>query len=71
MMIAVRPHRVLFALIAAVTLGGIASAEKPSLLRMFGRENAAPLNPSQSLELTEEEGPWMSLASTFVGDGAS
>ncbi len=70
MMIAVRPHRVLFALIAAVTLGGIASAEKPSLLRMFGRENAAPLNPSQSLELTEEEGPWMILASTFVGDGA-
>ena len=69
-MIAVRPPRVMIALCLVALTGGMVLAEKPSLLRMFGRPNASPLNASQPLELTEEEGPWLILASTFVGQGA-
>ncbi len=47
-----------------------ASAEPPSLLRMFGRgETAKPIN-SDPQALSEEEGPWLILAATFVGENS-
>ena len=69
-MIAVSRNRSLFTLVAVLFLGGVASAEKPSLLRMFGRDASAQPATSDALELAEEDGPWLILASTFVGEGS-
>ncbi len=64
-----------FALLAFLTAAGISStvcAEGPSLLRMFSRSNAAvSADASKSYALTPEDGPWMVLAHTFVGEGSS
>lgn len=69
-MIAVFQKRSLLTLIAFALLSGVASAEKPSLLKMFGRDASPEVNSKATVELTEEEGPWMILASTFVGQGS-
>lgn len=44
-------------------------AEPPGLLRMFSRRSVEA-DADKSYELSEEDGPWMILASTFVGEGA-
>jgi hypothetical protein len=69
-MIAVSPNRSLIALVTVALFSGVAAAEKPSLLKMFGRENSAQPATTDALELTEEDGPWLILASTFVGEGS-
>jgi hypothetical protein len=69
-MIAVFPSRVLIALAALSLLSTTTWAERPSLLRMFGRDPAAQASLNTSIELSEEDGPWMILASTFVGQGS-
>ncbi|KAA5541431.1 hypothetical protein FYK55_17860 [Roseiconus nitratireducens] len=45
-----------------------ASAAPPSLLRMFGKTK--PIDQADSFLLTEEDGPWLLLATTFVGENA-
>ena len=46
-----------------------AVADRPSLLNMFARRSVEA-DPSKDYELTEEDGPWLILASTFAGEGA-
>lgn len=48
----------------------VASAELPGLLRIFGKTKPAQVDPSKVYELSEEDGPWLILASTLVGEGA-
>lgn len=49
----------------------MACAEGPSLLRMFSRsKTTVSADPSQSYSLTPEDGPWMVLAHTFMGEGS-
>ncbi|TWU05872.1 twin-arginine translocation signal domain-containing protein [Stieleria varia] len=43
-------------------------AKPPSLLRMFGK--ATPIPQADSMILTEEDGPWLILATTFVGENS-
>lgn len=50
--------------------GPSARAELPSLLRIFGKAKPASVDPSQIYELRQEDGPWLILASTLVGEGA-
>ncbi len=45
-----------------------ANAAPPSLLGLFGK--AKPIDQADSFILTEEDGPWLLLATTFVGDNA-
>jgi hypothetical protein len=47
-----------------------AQAELPSLLRIFGKAKPANADPSKVYELSQEDGPWLILASTLVGEGA-
>tara|TARA_R110002049_G_scaffold72490_6_gene187421 strand:- start:118124 stop:119257 length:1134 start_codon:yes stop_codon:yes gene_type:complete len=44
-------------------------ADTPSLLKVFGRTSAATA-PEGKLELSEEDGPWLILAATFVGENS-
>ncbi|NND97341.1 MAG: hypothetical protein HKN47_08445 [Pirellulaceae bacterium] len=59
------------AVVAICTLGpSTAQADPPSLLqKMFHRDVAGELK-NVRYELTEEDGPWMVLATTFVGHNA-
>ncbi|WP_143544045.1 hypothetical protein [Rhodopirellula sp. MGV] len=43
-------------------------AAPPSLLRLFGK--AQPIEKVDSYVLTEEDGPWLLLATTFVGENS-
>lgn len=68
-----RPSRRKFAAIctAAVVSGMPAvttEAAPPSLLKLFGK--AKPIDQADSFVLTEEDGPWLLLATTFVGENA-
>ena len=68
-----RPSRRSFAaLCTATVLAGAsatpANAAPPSLLRLFGK--AKPIDEADSFVLTEEDGPWLLLATTFVGEDA-
>ena len=45
------------------------AADKPSFLNMF-RRNSVEADPSKFYELSAEEGPWLILASTMVGEGS-
>ena len=45
------------------------SGDTPSLLKVFGRANSVK-STSGTLELSEEDGPWLILAATFVGETA-
>ena len=62
--------RSLLSLLLGIALFGTAVADKPSLLRMFGRAKSVEANSSKSYQLSEEDGPWMILASNFVGEGS-
>jgi hypothetical protein len=49
----------------------IATADGPSLLRMFSRgKNVVEVDPTKPYALTAEDGPWMILAHTFIGPGS-
>lgn len=64
-----------FAFLVLLVVAGMApslSAEGPSLLRMFSRSNhTVSADSTKSYALTPEDGPWMVLAHTFVGEGSS
>lgn len=61
----------LIALIAATSALPIASADGPSLLRMFSSSGpTVSADASKSYALTPEDGPWLVLAHTFVGEGS-
>ncbi len=63
-------HRPIFVFVAILILSEAVHADTNTILKMFGRETTAkPIN-SESLELTEAEGPWLILASNFVGVGS-
>ncbi|QDT09922.1 hypothetical protein [Planctomycetes bacterium K23_9] len=66
-----RPVLCLLAFAFAITLGSDhAQSETPSFLqKMFQRDVSAELG-NVRYELTEEDGPWMILGTTFVGDNA-
>lgn len=61
----------LFAFFVATDTLPTASGEGPSLLRMFSRSSqTVTVDTSKSYSLTAEDGPWMVLAHTFMGEGA-
>ena len=63
-------HKPIFVFVAILILSEAVHADTNTILKMFGRETTAkPIN-SESLELTEAEGPWLILASNFVGVGS-
>ncbi|MFK8113923.1 MAG: hypothetical protein AB8B91_17100 [Rubripirellula sp.] len=73
-MIAVSNQRLLLSLCLTAFISGIATttacADPPSLLKMFRKAPAAkPIN-SDAYKLSQEDGPWLILASTVVGEGA-
>lgn len=45
-------------------------ADGPSLLRMFARGQKIEADASKPYHLTQEDGPWMILAHTFLGPGS-
>jgi hypothetical protein len=65
-------RRKLISLSTAALFAGIttptAIAGPPSLLRMFGKSK--PVDQADSYLLSEEDGPWLLLATTFVGENA-
>ncbi|MEM8669626.1 MAG: hypothetical protein AAGG48_19015 [Planctomycetota bacterium] len=63
-------YRSLLSLVLVCVPLAVASADKPAFLRMFKRASATEADPNKMYELSEEDGPWMILASTFVGQGA-
>jgi len=63
-------HRSLLSLLLVCVTATVASADKPAFLKMFQRTPATDADPSKTYQLSEEDGPWMILASTFVGEGA-
>ena len=68
-----RPSRRSFAVAitaAALTSLSVSPADSapPSILKLFGR--AKPIDQADSFVLSEEDGPWLILASTFVGEDA-
>ncbi len=69
-MIAILNRRSLLSFFAVAISVAAAGADTPSLLRMFGRAPAETADTLMSHELSEEDGPWMVLASTFVGEGS-
>jgi len=69
-MIAVMTLRSLSVLALLATLSVTALADKPAFLRMFKRAAPIEADQSKSYELSEEDGPWLILASTFVGETA-
>ncbi|SMP39217.1 hypothetical protein SAMN06265222_101276 [Neorhodopirellula lusitana] len=60
----------LFVLIGLGFAPNSSSADGPSLLRMFSRGAKVEADSSKAYKLTEEDGPWMILAHTFVGPGS-
>lgn len=68
-----RPSRRSFAtLCTAAVFAGVAAtpadSAPPSLMRLFGK--AKPIEEADSFLLSEEDGPWLLLATTFVGENA-
>lgn len=63
-----QPFAALLALSLSITIVGSATAGPPSLLKIFGK--AKPIEEANSFLLREEDGPWLLLATTFVGDNA-
>lgn len=63
-------QRSLFWIALVVISAPLATADPPSLFRMFGRgESAKPIG-AEAKSLSEEEGPWLILAATFVGENS-
>jgi hypothetical protein len=69
-MITVMSQRSLLTLILLAVSVSAATAGTPSLLRIFGRISAVEADPSKSYTLSEEDGPWLILAATLVGEGS-
>ena len=67
-----RPSRRTFARFSAAVMIAAATttsfAAPPSLMRLFGK--AKPIDQADSFVLSEEDGPWLLLATTFVGQNA-
>lgn len=63
-------RRTLLSLSLALIALGTVQADKPSLLKMFQRTPSAEADPAKTYELSEEDGPWLILASNFVGEGS-
>ena len=63
-------RRTLLSLSLALFAVGTVHADKPSLLKMFQRTPSAEADPAKTYELSEEDGPWLILASNFVGEGS-
>lgn len=63
-------HRSLLSLVLVCFTAATVAADKPAFLKMFKRTAATEADPSKTYELSEEDGPWLILASTFVGQGA-
>lgn len=60
----------IFTALLLVMAATTASADPPSLLKsMFGR-GGVEADSSKTYELSEEDGPWLILASTFVGENS-
>jgi len=59
-----------FCFALTVCLPFTALADGPSLLRMFSRGGRVQADPAADYTLAEEDGPWMILAHTFVGEGS-
>src|SRR6056297_328572 len=61
-----------FAAACAAALAGLSAnpsdAAPPSLLKLFGKSK--PIDQADSFLLSEEDGPWLLLATTFVGENA-
>ncbi|MEC7408146.1 MAG: hypothetical protein VYB72_04995 [Planctomycetota bacterium] len=70
MMIAALTQRPILVLVAVLILGEAVQAQTNTILKMFGKDTSAKPLSSESLELTEAEGPWLILASNFVGVGS-
>lgn len=62
--------RPLLSLLIVALAASSTFADRPSLLRIFARTPAVDADPAKTYELSEEDGPWMILASTFVGEGS-
>ncbi len=63
---------VLLALLAGTSVLPTAYGEGPALLRMFSRgHQTVSADASESYSLTPEDGPWLILAHTFMGEGSS
>ncbi|MEO1524461.1 MAG: hypothetical protein AAFX06_03455 [Planctomycetota bacterium] len=63
-----KPVAVLLVLSASMLLSATADAGPPSLLKIFGK--AKPIEEVDSFLLKQEDGPWLLLATTFVGQNA-
>ena len=63
-------YRCLLTICLLVATCGVASADPPSLLRIFGRGGKAKPMGSKTYALSVEDGPWLILAATFVGENA-
>ncbi|TWU59880.1 hypothetical protein Poly51_01530 [Rubripirellula tenax] len=64
-------QRFLLSLTLVALLTGSSVADPPTFLRsIFGRAPAVEVDPSKSYVLSEEDGPWLILAATLVGEGA-
>ena len=71
-MVAAMNQKTLLPLLLVACLTGFAQADPPGFLKnMFGRDATAEADPSKTYELSEEDGPWLILASTFVGEGSA
>ncbi|MFG0264621.1 MAG: hypothetical protein ACF8AM_05635 [Rhodopirellula sp. JB055] len=64
----------LIAILAAVASGFVSpapvAAQTSPFLRMFKRGSQVKVDTTKTYELTEEDGPWLILAHTFVGAGS-
>ncbi|EGF27339.1 hypothetical protein [Rhodopirellula baltica] len=64
----------LIAILAVVASGLVspspAAAQTSPFLRMFKRGNKVEVDTTKTYELTQEDGPWLILAHTFVGAGS-
>ncbi len=69
-MFSVMFQRCLLSICLLAVTSGVATADVPSLLRIFGRTpNAQPIS-TDSYALSEEDGPWLILAATFAGQNS-
>lgn len=70
-MVAAMNRKTLLSLFLIVSSVSFAQADPPGFLKsMFGRGSSAEADSSKTYQLSEEDGPWLILASTFVGEGS-
>ncbi len=64
-------QRCLLGLCLLTVTSSVTFADTPSLLKIFGRTaKAKPIADANSFKLSAEDGPWLILAATFVGNDA-